>query len=156
MRKFQFIGAVLIISILGFSWIVSGKEPVDDICIPMGSLLLEPPESVTPIRPPVEFPHSRHFDFSCKTCHHMWDHESPVYGCMTSGCHDVIEAPKTPASGKEMDILYYRNAYHESCLGCHKEIHIQNRKEEQKLRATDKNTVIRKSGPLSCSGCHQP
>ena len=159
MRKFRIIGALLIIFILGFSWIVSGKEAVDDICIPMGSFLLEPPESVTAKRPPVDFPHSRHFDFSCKTCHHTWNYQGPIDTCMTSGCHDLAEAPKKMAAGaadKNTEILYFKNAFHQSCLSCHKSIKTQNIEEEKRLRPTDKDTMIKKAGPLSCKGCHQP
>jgi len=159
MRKSRIIGAFLIIFILGFSWIVSGKEAVDDVCIPMESITLEPPDSVTAKRPPVDFPHPRHFDFSCKTCHHTWNYQSAIETCTTSGCHDSTEAPKKMAAGtatKNMAILYYKNAFHQLCLGCHKKIEAQNIAEEKQLRATDKETRIKKTGPLSCKGCHQP
>lgn len=159
MHRFRFIGAFLIIFILGYSWIVSGKEAVDDVCIPMGSINLEPPDSVTAKRPPVDFPHYRHFDFSCKTCHHAWDYQSAIDTCTTSGCHDITEAPKKMAAGaadKNTEILYFKNAFHQACLSCHKKIKAQNIAEEKRLRATDKNTVIKKVGPLSCKRCHQP
>jgi hypothetical protein len=159
MRKLRIIGAMLFIFILGFSWIVSGKEAVDDICIPMGSFLLEPPESVTSKRPPVDFPHSQHFDVSCKTCHHTWDYQSAIDTCTTSGCHDLTEAPKKTAGGasdNNPEILYFKSAFHELCLSCHKQIRTQNIQEEKRLRATDKETTIRKAGPLTCKGCHQP
>ena len=159
MRKLQIIGALLIIFTLGFSWMVSGKEAADDVCIPMGSFLLEPPESVTAKRPPVDFPHSRHFDFSCRTCHHTWDYESEIQTCTTSGCHDITEPPKKSeksSDAQETAILYYKTAFHESCMNCHKKIKKQNAAEEKKLRATDKNTIIKKAGPLSCKGCHEP
>ena len=159
MRTLRIIGALLIIFIFGFSWMVSGKEPVDDICIPMGSFLLEPPESVTAQRPPVDFPHSQHFDFSCRTCHHTWDYQTAIDTCMTSGCHDLAESPKkseTNPANKKMAILYYKNAFHDSCISCHKKIKTQNIETEKRLRATDKDTIIRKAGPLSCKGCHQP
>ena len=159
MRKLGIIGALFIIFIFGFSWMVSGKEPVDDICIPMGSFALEPPESVTAKISSVEFPHSRHFDFSCKSCHHTWDYQSAIDTCMTSGCHELTESPKKSDPGspdKKTQILYFKNAFHESCISCHKKIKKQNIEEEKKLRATDKETVIKKVGPLSCKGCHQP
>ena len=41
MHNIRIVGLWLIISIFGFSWVVSGKEAVDDICIPMGAFLLE-------------------------------------------------------------------------------------------------------------------
>ena len=74
--------------------IVSGQEAGDDFCIPMGSFLLEPPESVTANRSAVDFPHSRHFVYKCSECHHKWDKVSQIDNCTTSGCHDLIESPK--------------------------------------------------------------
>ena len=158
MRKLRIIGAFLIIFTLGFSWMVSGKVAADDVCIPMGSFLLEPPESVTAKKPPVDFPHSRHFDFSCKTCHHIWDYESEIQTCTTSGCHDITEPPKKSeksSDAQETAWLYYKNAFHTSCMDCHKKIKKQNVAEEKKLRATDKNTIIKKAGPLRCKVCHE-
>ena len=137
MRKSGIIGALLIIFIFGFSWMVSGKEAVDDISVPMGSFLLEPPESVTAKRPPVDFPHSRHFDYSCKTCHHTWDYESEIQTCTTAACHNATEPAKKPeklSGAPKTDDRYFKNAFHTSCMDCHKKIKKENAAEEKKLQ----------------------
>jgi hypothetical protein len=138
---------------------VSGKEAADEICIPMGSFMLEPPESATAKRPAVDFPHSRHFDYSCKTCHHKWDYESAILTCTTSGCHDAVEPPKKSSDGGDennSESRYFKDAFHNNCITCHKKIRSNNIKAEKKLRITDKDTKIMKAGPLSCKACHQP
>ena len=159
MRKVRIVGLWLIVLVFGLTWIVSGNEAVDEISVPMGSFLLEPPESVTAKRPSVDFPHSRHFDFSCKMCHHEWDYETSISTCMTSGCHDLLEPPKK--SDKEntdenFPSRYYKEAFHNTCIVCHKLIRLKNIETEKKLRFTDKDTVIMKAGPLTCKACHVP
>ena len=158
MQKLRIVGLVLIIITFGFTLIVSGQEAVDEICVPMGSFQIEPPEGVTARRPSVDFPHSNHFDFSCKTCHHKWDFEGPIVGCTTSGCHDAVEPIKNsekPSGEQLMTARYYKDAYHQNCLGCHKSIRKQNLLAEKKLRLSDSGTKIKKTGPLSCKQCHK-
>jgi len=159
MHKIRFIGLILIVLIFGSSLIVSGQDKGDDLCIPMGSILLEPPESVTAKRPAVEFPHSRHFDFNCIECHHKWDKESQIENCTTSGCHDLLETPKKAnkkSVSEEESILYYKNAFHKACIGCHKDIKAKNLLAESRLRVSDKSTIIKNVGPTTCKTCHQP
>jgi len=158
MHKLRVVGLVLIIITFGFTLIVSGQDAVDEICVPMGSFSIEPPEGVTARRPSVEFPHSSHFDYSCKTCHHKWDFEGPIVGCTTSGCHDAVEPIKKsekPSGDQLVATRYYKDAYHQQCLECHKEINKQNLLAEKKLRLSDAGTKIRKAGPLNCKGCHK-
>jgi hypothetical protein len=158
MQKLRIIGLVFIVITFGFTLIVSGQEAVDEICVPMGSFPIEPPEGVTARRPSVDFPHSQHFDFSCKTCHHKWDFEGPIVGCTTSGCHDAVEPVKKtemPTGDPLMATRYYKDAYHQQCLECHKEIRKQNLLAEKKLRISDADTQIKKAGPLSCKQCHK-
>jgi len=158
MQKIRIVGLVLIIMTFGFTLMVSGQDAVNEITVPMGSFLLEPPEGVTARRPSVDFPHSRHFNFSCITCHHKWDFEGPIVGCTTSGCHDAVEPIKKSekiSGDKLMATRYYKDAYHQSCLGCHKTIRQQNLLAEKKLRLTDSGTKIKKAGPLSCKNCHK-
>lgn len=158
MHKIRFIGLILIVLIFGSSLMVSGQEQ-EDLVIPMGSFLLEPPESVTAKRSAVDFPHSRHFDFNCMECHHKWDKVSQIDNCTVSGCHDLLESPKKAnkkAISEEEAILYYKNAYHKTCIGCHKDIKAQNLLAESRLRVNDKDTVIKKVGPTTCKVCHLP
>ena len=159
MRKIRIIGLILIVLIFGSSLMVSGQDAGEDLCIPMGSFLLEPPESVTAKRSAVDFPHSRHFDFNCIECHHKWDKESQIDGCTTSGCHDLAETPKKASKKAVSDkeaIKYFKNAYHKACIGCHKEIKAGNLSAESKLRVSDTDTVIKNVGPITCKACHLP
>ncbi len=158
MHKIRFIGLILIVLIFGSSLMVSGQEP-EDLVIPMGSFLLEPPESVTAKRSGVDFPHSRHFDFNCMECHHKWDKVSQIDNCTVSGCHELLESPKK-ANKKTVSpdeaILYYKNAYHKMCIACHKDIKAKNLLAESQLRVSDRDTVIKKVGPTTCKVCHLP
>ena len=56
--------------IFGNAMIVTGSEDADKMCVPMGTILLEPLEGVEAKRPPVDFQHSTHFGSTCQTCHH--------------------------------------------------------------------------------------
>lgn len=126
------------------------------ICIPMGNLTIKAPESVTPLRTPVDFPHSRHFSQSCMKCHHTWDGNSPVKTCTTSGCHDQVDVPKNPLKEgmftKEA-MKYYKYAYHNQCRECHRNL------KNQKKRFTDStsttaDTSFPESVPTGCVECH--
>ncbi len=91
----------------------------------------------------VEFPHEQHamnFEISCDKCHHI-DIEmgDNVKQCVE--CH--IELKATKKNRKSMLLL--RNAYHESCIGCHKEFNIE---------AGDPQGFNESSPPTSCSECH--
>lgn len=155
----QMRGLVLSISILVcllcMGGIVTGEDAAEEMCIPMGTIWLEPPDTIEDPRSAVEFPHSVHFSYTCVTCHHKWDNESAIKGCMTTGCHDLFEAPsKTKAAGtqKELAMRYFKNAYHEMCINCHKEILASNKKLEASYRTLDE--PLPNSGPVSCIQCH--
>ena len=45
---------------------VSGTAATEDMCVPMGKIVLKAPEGVTSQRSAVNFPHVRHFDVSPK------------------------------------------------------------------------------------------
>ena len=126
----------------------------NEMCLPLGTITLQAPADVEAKRAPVEFPHSAHFDFSCKECHHMWEGDEPILSCQTSGCHDVVESPYVQGQKPDPEELklYYKNAYHKSCIGCHKAINQNNKT----LAATPGNidANLLKSGPTSCNGCH--
>jgi hypothetical protein len=140
--------------LVGAQAISSAGSP-EDMCIPMGTISLKAPEGVQAKRSPVEFPHSRHFDISCITCHHTWGRTEPVVGCMTSGCHDLTEPPKTKAgepSGEDAAIAYFKSAYHKLCITCHKDIKAKNLELQKSLRSP--SAKLQKTGPTSCSDCH--
>ena len=156
MYKISFgVFCLVLVVIFGNAMIVTGQSAEDQMCIPMGNIVLKPPESVEAKRAPVDFNHPTHFDFRCQTCHHKWIINEPIVGCYTTGCHDVTEAPKPSANGaidKELAARYYKKAYHTLCIGCHKEIHAQNKELEMSGRTIKEK--LPNSGPISCIQCH--
>lgn len=120
----------------------------EEMCIPMGEIILEAPESVEAQRSSVTFPHSLHFTINCMTCHHEWSADEPVEGCMS--CHDLEEAPAPEDRDEAM--MYYKNAYHQMCIGCHKEIKTMNREAAQSTSGAASS--IKPTGPTSCVKCH--
>jgi hypothetical protein len=152
------VGAVYVLIILYFGITLGLARycQAEDMCIPMGSILLEPPSEVDPTRSPVEFPHSRHFTFSCQTCHHDWKGETQIEGCMTSGCHDLEKSPKKNAKTANEPVVsaarYYKTAFHNLCRGCHQEIKNKNKKLESRLDIA--KPELMKTGPTGCIECH--
>ena len=145
---------VAILAIFSFGLVVAG-ESEESMCIPMGDIVIEPPDQVESKRAAVTFPHATHFSYTCNTCHHTWDRETPVLSCMATGCHDVAAIPKNAEGNKidpELSARYYKAAYHSACIGCHKEIKQQNKAIENSYRSAE--TTIQSSGPTGCSECH--
>lgn len=142
--------------IFGNALVVTGSNDAEEMCIPMGTILLEPLEGVEAKRTPVDFHHPTHFGFSCQSCHHKWvDTNKPIEGCSTTGCHDVAEAPKKSETGKidkDLAARYYKTAYHNLCIGCHKEMQVQNKALEMSGRILKEN--LPNAGPIGCIGCH--
>jgi hypothetical protein len=127
----------------------------DEMCVPMGSIDLNPLAQEAK-RSAVSFPHAVHFSYACQRCHHKWTGEAPVVGCTTSGCHDLAEAPKTekgkPAKDPLLMARYYKNAYHDMCIGCHKELKIENKKMEAAKASLGEKLAA--TGPTGCNQCH--
>jgi hypothetical protein len=141
--------------ILGNAMVVSGESEEETMSVPLGIIELEPPDSVEAKRSTVLFHHGKHFDFKCQTCHHKWEKLTPIQGCMASGCHDIAEAPKRSENPQDYELLsarYYKNAYHDMCIGCHKEMKLKNRELELSGRVLKEN--LPKVGPTGCRGCH--
>jgi len=46
----------------------------------------------------------------------------------------------------------YKYAYHQNCIGCHKEIKVQRKRLESVYLAAKKE--LPKTGPTSCNECH--
>lgn len=126
------------------------------LCIPLGAILIEPPDTIEPKKSPVEFPHSNHFGYTCQTCHHTWEGDAQVLNCTTSGCHDLTQFPektdKAETGPGSAAVKYFKTAYHQKCIGCHKDIKRQNSDLEKAFSAS--KTKILKSGPTGCVGCH--
>ncbi len=127
----------------------------EELCIPTGSITLEPPDGVEQKRASVDFPHSVHFSYTCQECHHTWNGNDDVKGCATSGCHSETATPKDEKTGKPIAgdrIKYYKNAFHQACIGCHKEIKEKNK--EIELSKKDVDAPLTKTGPTGCVKCH--
>jgi hypothetical protein len=151
---------LVIIFVFGMALNVAGKNKsdtegaVEDMLVPMGIIVLEPNPSVEQKRAPVEFNHAKHFQYECRTCHHKWDGKTKITTCTTSKCHDLLKAPKKPTrylAYTEEGIKYYKYAYHQACIGCHKKIKVKQKKMEMSLNASEKET---KNVPTSCKECH--
>jgi len=150
--------------------VVSGRY----LKVPVGSILLEPPEDITGKRSPVDFPHSRHFVYKCQRCHHKWLGDAELRTCSSAKCHDQVTRPERPGRSipdPDYDIAYFREAYHQQCISCHRELQQQNLEFQQSLtkanpltdwlqhlfrddaayRAENKPPV---GGPTTCGKCH--
>ena len=140
----------------GLSAVAENAEvTMDAIFVPVGRLALAPPVGVTPKRSAVAFPHSRHFGYTCMTCHHKWDGNSQVKSCTASNCHDQLSLPLK--SKKAMDdppesIRYYKYAFHQQCISCHREIKTHNEKFERSRRKLKE--PLQWPGPTGCVDCH--
>lgn len=152
MRKFAVILlCAVIIAGYGIGRVVA-DDAEDTMCIPMGTIFIEPPADFEAKRSSVEFPHSIHFDYTCQTCHHTWDAETPVVSCTTSGCHDLTSSKSEQGKiDPELAIRNFKTAFHGSCITCHKDIKAQNKRLEQ---AYLESGAMKNYGPTSCNACH--
>jgi len=131
------------------------EKALEDMNVPMGIIVLEPDESIEPKRTSVEFDHARHFVFDCKKCHHKWEGKSLIPTCISASCHDVLKSPKRPTKYlvyTDEGILYYKYAYHQMCVGCHKEIKVERKKMELSYMVL--KDKLPKTGPTGCVECH--
>ena len=133
----------------------AGEERLEVMCVPMGVIVLQPEQTVEQKKSPVQFPHSKHFIYECKACHHKWDGTTQISNCTTSGCHDVFKAPKKPT--KYLDytdtgIKYFKYAFHQKCIGCHKAIKAKRKRIEMSYRTL--NEKLPKTAPTGCIECH--
>jgi predicted CxxxxCH...CXXCH cytochrome family protein len=142
--------SVAVVLMFGIGWVVA-DEAEDTLCIPMGTITLEAPAGVDAQRAEVEFPHSVHFDFNCKECHHTWDGETAILSCTASGCHDLTQVPEEGFKPGE-SVAYYKSAFHDACIGCHKSIKLRNKKLEKSMVSLEGE--LQRSGPTGCTGCH--
>lgn len=151
-KEFMLFLILSLCTVLGTTISVSGEGTSDDVmCIPMGDILLGAPESVEAKKAAVSFPHAQHFGFECKTCHHQWTGTEQIQGCMASGCHDLAISPKKTDSNLPAS-KYYKTAFHDLCIGCHKKIKTQNKKLAESPSLLKEK--LPKSGPTGCIQCH--
>jgi|GEM_PF-301659 len=131
------------------------QESGAEMCVPMGEVILVPPASRKQKKSSVHFPHSGHFAYDCKTCHHKWKGVAQIQNCTTSGCHDLKEAPKEQAKYlvyTDSAIKYFKYAFHTQCIGCHKEIKAKRKSLEMSYQTL--KTELPKTGPTGCNKCH--
>jgi hypothetical protein len=112
------------IFVFGSITMVVGQDTEDEMVVPMGIIVLEPPESVEPKRSSVEFPHSTHFaSVDCGTCHHTWEGTEIIKGCATTDCHDVTVSPTKSGEGLEASFKELEETLTipgpTSCIQCH-------------------------------------
>ena len=155
---------LLMVFVFGITLDVAGQETtgkkqveqkIEDMKVPMGIIVLGAPESVEQKRTAVNFPHFRHFGFHCKKCHHKWEGDAKIPTCTTSDCHDLLKSPKKPTkylSYTDTGIKYYKYAFHQQCIGCHKEIKIKRKKMEMSYKTLE--VKLPKTGPTECKECH--
>jgi hypothetical protein len=151
---------LVIVFVFGMALNVAGqnksdtKKAVEDMVVPMGIIVIKPDPSVKAMRSPVKFDHAKHFTYDCRTCHHKWEGNTKISNCTTSNCHDLLKAPKKPTRYlvyTKNGIKYYKYAYHENCIGCHKKIKVEQKKMEMSHKASE---IEKKVVPTSCSECH--
>jgi hypothetical protein len=127
----------------------------EQMCVPMGNITLAP-LSETAKRSEVSFPHAVHFSYACQKCHHDWDGSSQIKSCSTSECHDLAQAPKTkdnkPVKEQLVSIRYYKKAYHDLCISCHKKIKMKNKALEASNASLE--APLPSTGPTGCNQCH--
>ena len=157
MQKIGFLFLCLsMVFVFGSITNVGGQETEEEMIVPMGDIVIGPPESVEPKRSAVDFPHSRHFAaVDCRTCHHTWQGTEIIKSCTTSGCHDVAVSPTKSEPGSvnpDLAIRYYKTGYHQLCIGCHKEIKVQNKQLEASFKQLKDTLTV--PGPTGCIQCH--
>lgn len=153
MRKIFFAGIGLMV-VLCFACVSVSFADERDLCVPMGVIVLSAPEKAEQKNAPVDFHHSKHFIYDCRRCHHKWEGTTENLSCGTSNCHDLATNPKTEGKkGKsETAYRYFKTAYHNQCIGCHK----ANRQKNAKLESSKKvlKSNMQNPGPTGCVECH--
>ena len=145
---------VALMVLLGMIWGVALAAD-EEMTVPLGDITLQSLAQDAK-RSDVTFPHAVHFAYKCQTCHHKWKVTTPIASCTTAECHDLTESPKTedgkPVTDPKIKILYFKNAFHAKCIGCHKKI----AKNNKMLAATrlPLNETLPAHGPTGCDGCH--
>ena len=128
---------------------VSSEMSEEKLCVPTGTITIHAPEGVEAKRAPVAFPHSAHFDYACKECHHNWEGDTDLNSCTASGCHELTERPDTTDPSEA--ILYFKKTFHKKCISCHAEIKRANKAAGASASVSAK---MMKTGPTGCKECH--
>lgn len=140
---------VLLLAVIAFFLCGSIVTAEDEMCVPMGEITINR-LAKEPMRSEVTFPHAKHFNYACQQCHHKWDTQTPIQSCQTSGCHDLAAKPDT--KDKAELARYYKEAYHNNCIGCHKELKKEYQAKENSVLGV--NEKLPAPGPTACIQCH--
>jgi len=151
MRKsVLFVTVVLMVVVWGSLLIAD-----DEMCVPMGEVTLAALAKDAK-RSAATFTHTTHFSYACQECHHKWTGKEAIQSCTASGCHDLDKAPVDengkPVEDKVLKVRYYKNAFHDSCIGCHKEIKVKNKAMEASMASLGQK--LPPTGPTGCKQCH--
>ena len=87
---------------------------------------------------PVTLTHKKHaedYRIACADCHHLYEDGKNLFkeGGSVQKCSECHDAQKSEGNVKKLML-----AYHDNCMGCHKELKKQ----------------AKETGPTTCSGCH--
>lgn len=135
--------------------IAENEYSIESFTLPLGDMIISAPEDADTKRQAVNFPHGRHFDQECQTCHHDWDGDSEIEGCMTADCHDqALPDESTGDINDPVNVQYYLTAYHKVCYQCHTDL-----KRQEKLLAkinmeAGMPAPAESKAPVKCGGCH--
>jgi len=153
MKKMVFVVMGIIVA-LCFASVSGSFENDGEMCVPMGIILLSAPEQAEQKNAPVNFHHSKHFMFECRKCHHKWEGNNENLSCVTSNCHDLSSNPRAGAGKVKTDLAYryFKDAYHNQCIGCHKANKEKNAILESSKKVLKSN--LQNPGPTGCVECH--
>ncbi len=155
MRSLSFVGVLLFIGVIAGASLGVAVAGDEQMCVPLGVITLEPPDTVEAKRAAVDFQHGLHLALACNNCHHTWEGPEPIQGCMTSGCHDLDTLPRKEGSkviDKDQAFGYYKNAYHGQCIGCHKTMKKEIQQMAKSLAGVEGKIPV--TGPTGCIRCH--
>jgi hypothetical protein len=151
MRKSVLFVTVVLMGLIWVSLLIAD----DEMCVPMGEITLSSLAKDAE-RSAVTFPHAVHFNYTCQECHHKWNGKEAIQSCTTSGCHDLDKAPVDekgkPIEDKVIKARYYKNAFHDNCIGCHKQIKMKNKDMEASMASLGEK--LPPTGPTGCIQCH--
>lgn len=155
MRSLSVLGVVVLIGTIALTAIGTTVAGDEEMCVPMGTLMLRPPSSVEAQRSPVAFDHGRHMILACNSCHHTWEGVEPITGCMAAGCHDLDALPRKADSttiDRSQAFRYYKDAFHGQCIGCHRTMQQEIRQMAASVAPIDGRLPV--TGPTGCIDCH--